>query len=708
MTESSAGTASAIESGNLDRLLHSYGIASEFICFSGEVTHITLENRLHILGAMGVQPTSAAEVDALLRARELSDASSLLPHVYLCGPGELRVRLSIPEGQLDEPVEWRLQHEDLTVDQGTCIPATLQHADTQMAAGKVFDKRELPLPTLPLGYHTLTVRQGTVGASALLIVAPAQTYQPQPLQEGRRLWGISAQLYTVKSDDDWGIGDFADLLYLVEHAAEHGASFVLLNPLHYVDLRYPENASPYSPSDRRLLNPLYIAAELSEDFIAPTVQDCLGRPEIQQKIERLRASPDVDYAGVAGLKLPLLALMFRHFCQVELELNTERANQFMAFAKEGGDALRTFAEQQARLRIRAEPEFAEPEFHLYLQWLCHQQLEACQQMALRCGMVLGLIRDLAVGSSSDGSEVLNNPGLFCEQARVGAPPDNFNPQGQNWGLPPLSPLALLATRFSHYIDLLRSNMRSCGALRIDHVMSLMRLWWCPNDGSNANGAYVYYPVDVMFALLRLESWRNRCVVIGEDLGVVPPEIRGYLDPAGIYSNCVFYFEKYDGWHFRKPEHYKVQALAMIANHDVPPLIAWWNGSDLLLRQQIGLITDDEMMRYHQDRRIGEKGQILQWLAEQDLLPEEWYERDLLRPLDHTLTAAIVRACGRTASMLLSFQLDDLAGADKPVNIPGTSVEYPNWRRKLPVTLTELFANAEALRLLHILSEERPG
>jgi 4-alpha-glucanotransferase len=666
-----------------------------------------LANRLHILAAMGVELNSAAEVDAMLQARELADATSILPHVYLCAPGEVRVRLSIPVMQLDEPVDWRLQHEDLTVHEGRCLPSTLNQALTQIVGGNVFDKRELPLPALPLGYHVLTVHQGNVGASTLLIVAPAHTYQPQALQEGRRLWGISVQLYTVKSADDWGMGDFADLLYLVEQAAAQGASFVLLNPLHYLDLRYPENASPYSPSDRRLLNPLYIAAELSEDFLAPAVQACLAQPEIQQKIQRLRASADVDYAGVTGLKLPLLALMFRHFCQFELELNTERADQFMAFAKEGGASLRTFAEQQARLRIRAEPEFAEPEFHLYLQWLCHQQLDACQQMALRCGMELGLVRDLAVGSSSDGSEVLNNPGLFCEQARVGAPPDNFNPHGQNWGLPPLLPQALLATRFAHYIDLLRSNMRSCGALRIDHVMSLMRLWWCPNDGSNANGAYVYYPVDVMFALLRLESWRHRCVVIGEDLGVVPPEICGYLDPAGIYSNCVFYFEKYDGWHFRKPEHYKVQALAMIANHDVPPLIAWWNGSDLLLRQQIGLITDDEMMRYHQDRRIGEKSQILQWLAEQDLLPEEWLERDLLRPLDRTLTDAILRACGRTASKMLSVQLDDLAGADTPVNIPGTSVEYPNWRRKLPVTLTDLFADATALRLLRTLGEERP-
>src|SRR5690606_7108808 len=190
------------------------------------------------------------------------------------------------------------------------MPAQLHQAMTQIVGGKVFERRELPLPQLPAGYHTLTVRQGNMGTSTLLISAPAQIWQPQVLQEGRRLWGVSAQLYTVKTNDDWGIGDFADLLTLVEQAAAHGAAFVLLNPLHYLDLRYPENASPYSPSDRRLLNPLYIAAELSEDFAAPAVQSCLAEAETQQKIRRLRASGHVDYAGVAALKLPLLALMF--------------------------------------------------------------------------------------------------------------------------------------------------------------------------------------------------------------------------------------------------------------------------------------------------------------------------------------------------------------------------------------------------------------
>jgi 4-alpha-glucanotransferase len=231
----------------------------------------------------------------------------------------------------------------------------------------------------------------------------------------------------------------------------------------------------------------------------------------------------------------------------------------------------------------------------------------------------------------------------------------------------------------------------------------MRLWWCPDDGSNASGAYVHYPVDALFAILRLESVRARCVVIGEDLGVVPPEIRRYLDEGRLYSNALFYFEKYDGWHFRKPEHYKEMALAMVANHDVPPLAAWWNGNDLALRRGIGLVPNDDKLKQEQDHRNGEKGQLLQWLDEQGLLPEEWRDRDTNRRLDATLRFALVTACSRVASRMLSVQLEDLAGVDTPVNIPGTSSEYPNWRRKIPITLDTIFANADVQDLLRALA-----
>ncbi len=701
--------ARSFDPGRLDLLLHSYGIASEFIEFSGNVARIPLENRMNILRTMGVHVVSDEQLDRLLVERSNAEFECWLPAVIVQAEGNPHLVLTIAAREREElaarsgKIYWRLLLEDGAVLSGEFAPGELPLVSTQSCGADVFERRQFTLPALACGYHEAEFASPDCRQSSLLIVAPACTWQPQCLN--RRLWGLSAQLYSLRTDSNWGMGDFADLRQLIAAAAAAKASFILLNPLHALDLRYPENASPYSPGDRRFLNPLYIAPALCEDFQAPAVQELFRSFEFQRKLEHLRGGAYVDYSGVHALKFDILARMYRIFCE---RRDGEGDPSLHAFAERGGEPLQGFAEHQARLFAAADGAFAEPRFHLWLQWLAQEQLEACQQAALDGGMALGLVRDLAVGSNIDGSEVEGNPGLFCEHARIGAPPDNFNPDGQNWGLPPIVPTRLQDTRFAHFVSLLRSNMQACGALRIDHVMSLMRLWWCPDDGSNASGAYVHYPVDALFAILRIESVRAKCVVIGEDLGVVPPEIRRYLDEGRLYSNALFYFEKYDGWHFRKPEHYKEMALAMVANHDVPPLMGWWNCRDLQLRRDIGLITSDDKLRQEQDHRNGEKGQVLQWLDEQGLLPEAWRDRNTLRPFDASLRLALVKACARAASRMVSVQLDDLAGLDTPVNIPGTSMEYPNWRRKIPMTLDTIFANADARDLLHALAEIRPA
>jgi 4-alpha-glucanotransferase len=705
-TVTSVNSGNELDPGKLDVLLHRYGIASEFIEFSGNVAHIPLANRLHILGTMGVKVDTGSQLDSLLHARELASFTAMLPQVLVLAEGGHKVGLWLDSSRNDAILRWQLLPEGGALIQGECLPESLPLLASHAIVSRNFGQRELSLPQLPAGYHRLTVSCGEQSRSCLLIVAPAQTWQPDSLQQGKKLWGLSTQLYSLRSDSNWGMGDFADLLELVGHAAAYKAGFILLNPLHALDLRYPENASPYSPDDRRFLNPLYIAPQLCADFQAESVQTEVQSTECQQELARLRAALDVDYAAVHALKFRILVLLYRSFGMTQTPATESAAAQLQAFINDGGDALLVFAAHQAAHFSESGTALGEIGFHLWLQWQAQEQLQACQQAAVQAGMPLGLIRDLAVGSNVDGCEVLTNRELFCTAARIGAPPDNFNPDGQNWGLPPLLPDKLLDTRCALFIALLRSNMQSCGALRIDHVMALMRLWWCPDDGSNAAGAYVHYPVDVLFAVLRLESRRNRCMVIGEDLGVVPPAIRAYLEQGLIYSNAVFYFEKYDGWHFRKPEHYKEMALAMIANHDVPPLRAWWNGSDLLLRRSIGLIASDDKLQQEQDYRNGEKGQLLQWLAEQDLLPAPWQDRGTDRLLDATLSLAIVQACSRVSARLLSLQLDDLAGVDTPVNIPGTSWEYPNWRRKIPVALDAIFTNTDAQSLLQVLSEAR--
>lgn len=704
MTDTNPGS---LDPGKLDSLLHAYGIASEFIEFSGNVARIPLEHRLNILRTMDVEVDSAAQLEQLLQQRAAAAYECWLPPVVVLHEGQRECVLVIDASEREAmaheagKIYWRLRQEDGGECSGECEPAALPLLSTHNDGVRLYECRQLPLPLLAPGYHHAEFSSRDCAQSCLFIVAPVCTWQPPGLN--RKLWGLSAQLYSLRSASNWGMGDFADLQDLIGHCARAQAAFVLLNPLHALDLRYPENASPYSPCDRRYLNPLYIAPVLCPEFNEEFVQQHFNDADTQAALARLRETPHVDYSGVQKLKLELLARMYAAF---RARQDESRSREFRDFVDAGGSALEAFAAQQASLFTEADGALAQADFHLWLQWLAQQQLDACQQAALDGGMVLGLIRDLAVGSSIDGTEVKANPDLFCRHARIGAPPDNFNPDGQNWGLPPLMPTRLQETRFAHFIDLLRANMRACGALRIDHVMSLMRLWWCPDDGSNAAGAYVHYPVDALFAILRLESVRNRCAVIGEDLGVVPPEIRRYLEEGKLYSNAVFYFEKYDNWHFRKPEHYKEMALAMIANHDVPPLTAWWNCNDLQLRREIGLINSDDKLRQEQEYRNGEKGQLLQWLAEQGLLPGEWHDRNLQRPLDQSLRLALVRACGRAASRLVSLQLDDLAGVDTPVNIPGTCSEYPNWRRKLPLALDAIFSNPDSQAVLSALAEAR--
>ena len=321
-------------------------------------------------------------------------------------------------------------------------------------------------------------------------------------------------------------------------------------------------------------------------------------------------------------------------------------------------------------------------------------------------MCICLIRDLAVGGDGGGAEVNLNRDLYCELASIGAPPDPLAPQGQNWGLPPMNPIAMRGNGYRHFITLLRSNMAHCGALRIDHVMALMRLWWCPRYPGRGVGAYVHYNVDELFAILRLESTRNQCVVIGEDLGVVPPEVRNYINSSAIFSNTLFYFEKYDGVHFKKPEHYNPKALAMVANHDVPTLAAWWNGADLRLRHRLGLILTEDELHLQLRARSEERVQLLNCLAQQWLLPGPWQGDSESKAFDLLLCAAIFRYCARSASQLVSVQLEDLSLLETPVNIPGTSNEYPNWRRRLPVDAHTLISSEFGSKLLSGFNEER--
>ena len=693
---------------NQDQILREYGIASSFADYSGQQVEIPLATRLKILQLMGFDfkaATDAATNDSLAQqqaaqARWLDRASVLEEN------SESVIELAFTPQESEFDISWKLLSGDEVIAAGAFRPGQLSNS-AESSPDKDALSVALKIPALAAGYYQLELDARQMHQASTLIVCPAHAYSPAWIDAGERLAGLSIQLYTLVSDRNWGMGDFTDLKELIRDLAAYSIDFLVLNPLHILNTDYPDDCSPYNPMDRRFLHPLYIDLECEEDFLAATaLQKRLQKPSVEKLMAEARAGQWIDYKKVTKLKFDFLSGMYRYFKKEHLARHTERAQRFHDYLLAKGLALENFALFQAeknRFRFAAA---RDPQFHCYLQWLAECQLEQCQQLATEQGMKVGLVRDLAVGSNAGSIEVKANPELFCTGASIGAPPDPLAPQGQNWGLPPINPMTLRESGFAHFIDLLQANASHCGALRIDHVMALMRLWWCVGSENDGEGAYVFYPMRELFAILRLESHLQQSLIIGEDLGVVPPEIRHEMSSTGIFSNTLFYFEKYDAVHFRKPHDFKPKSLAMIANHDVPTLRAWWDRSDLRTRREIGLIASEEAYQQALGSRESDLIQILHGLNECGLLPGSWNEFNSHKPFDVDLCAAILRMNARSSAQLVSVQLDDLCLTELPVNIPGTHSEYKNWRRRMLKSTRLIFDDPECAGLLKSFAEER--
>jgi 4-alpha-glucanotransferase len=708
------------------QLLSACGIQDSFVNFLGTTEVIPRQDLLAVLNAQDFAVAdSAGELNneairnQLAKLQTTYDLSMLPPvavYTRRIEDDEYAITLNVPERLLTGFLSWYCTSEaGLISAPSDVLVSALTELSRQGVDGAVYHQLCLPLSlsNLPEGYHKLTV---TIAAHAPhatvttipLILAPARCYEPAWSTESKRLWGFSVQLYSLCTERSWGMGDFLDLANLIKKSSAHGASYLVLNPLHAGPLNNPAHCSPYSPVDRRRLNPLYIAPELEPEFYSGLASTWLSNDVLATTLMKVaRNSEWIDYISVANLKIRVLAMMYQEFENSSHVIQVDRRIRFNEFKKVKGRTLSDYAQWQASQGCTSAGKFSDSvDFYSYLQWLAESQMAACQQQALNLGMAVGLIRDLAVGSDRDSAEVSLSDALFSTLASIGAPPDPVAPQGQNWGLPPMNPVRLRSQAYAHFIELLGSNMEYCGALRIDHVMSLMRLWWCPYEKSG-HGAYTLYPADDLFAILRLESQRQRCLIIGEDLGIVPDEVHRHLNDSGIYSNLLFYFEKASANSFKSPQHYSRRALAMLANHDVPTLAAWWDSSDLLLRQGLGLITDENKLLHEINCRQIEKKQILQLLESQWLLPADRFGPDQLKnDMDIPLAAALMRCIARSNAMMVSVQLEDLLLLKLPINIPGTSTEYKNWQRKMPGDFLTALDTESVKPMLESLRVER--
>lgn len=741
----------------LEKLLYLRGVGAEFTDCFGQYNRISETDRQGILTCMLLDNTQVASetMDVSVTQALFSDESiagqiyeldalpwtQVLPEFQWCFVDEPWFSLYLPHSyntdlnitihcEHGEPIVFNVPFSALKVVGDYRIPE-IQGSERQYiqyrldlveygvktnkpcAQTGITDEGPSDFPVLGLGYHTVTfVLQppSALISNALLdtqtfhgtlMVAPRVAYQGvlSAAIQGKRHkpWGVSIQLYSLRSEAQWGMGDFGDLEALIALIAAQGADFIQLNPLHALDIAAPEHPSPYSPCDRRRLNPLYIQLQSVPEYELLATE--FASSSWQEAITTLNQDNWLDYPKISELKYRAFARLYSLFCEKHLALQTPRAKRFHDFVAEQGTALLEFAKAES---IRSPREIAQDEgFYLYLQFIAESQLELCQLKAKEAGMGIGLIRDLAVGAALHGVEVQANVEQFCLNVSIGAPPDPFAPQGQNWGLTPLDPIKLKQHHFRHFIDLMRANMEHCGALRIDHVMGLLRLWWWPLDKNLGKGAYVYYPVETLLAIVCLESQRARCVVIGEDLGLVPPDIIDRLYNAGIYSNELFYFCR-DHQGFKPPSQYKSQSLMMLANHDVPTLVAWWSGSDLHLRRKLALLETDEQLANALAGREHEKQQLLSLLVHQGLLPET-----TLQDIDiSSLLTAWMTLGASGNSALYSVQWCDLLADSYAVNIPGTWLEYPNWQRRLPQGIKQVVNMPEIRQRLQNIAAAR--
>lgn len=688
-----------MESKRLDNAALAAGISPHYINAHGKPQSIGAETKRRLLDAMHRIPDAAKA------------AATPVPGVRVFTAGK-KMSLTV-EGKGE--FSWLL-----TTEQGEPFKG---HA----TGGKAFT---LPAK-LPPGYHSLTLTQGEQRSHCRIIVAPKRCYEPQALLDGKKLWGACVQLYTLRSDNNWGIGDFGDLKAMLVDVAKRGGAFIGLNPIHALYPANPESASPYSPSSRRWLNVIYIDVNAVDDFrLSEEAQAWWQMPTTQQTLKQVREAEWVDYSTVTALKLAALRMAwkrfavrddeqmaaFRHFVAQEGEsLYWQAAFDALHAAQVKEDELRwgwpVWPQAYQSVDSPAVKAFCdahrdEVDFYLWLQWLAYTQFAACWETSQGYSMPVGLYRDLAVGVAEGGAETWCDRELYCLKASVGAPPDILGPLGQNWGLPPMDPHIMAARAYEPFIELLRANMQNCGALRIDHVMSMLRLWWIPYGETADHGAYVHYPVDDLLSILALESHRHQCMVIGEDLGTVPVEIVGKLRDSGVYSYKVLYFENDHEKTYRAPKAYPEQSMAVATTHDLPTLRGYWESGDLTLGKTLGLYPDDVVLRgLYQDRELAKQG-LLDALHKYGCLPKRAGRKASLMAMTPTLNRGMQRYIADSNSALLGLQPEDWLDMAEPVNIPGTSYQYKNWRRKLSATLEAMFADEKVNKLIKDLDKRR--
>jgi 4-alpha-glucanotransferase len=736
-SEWDARAVSTSENAVIELLSDAVGIEPTYRDVDGRVQSVAIETQRAVLHSMGVDVSTPEAARAALQARVEAEWRFLLPPAIVLkhAPEVIpAVSLTLPEPYLSRRLEWHLDLEEGTGLSGSIQPEGLAELARSRVDGRPFVRVQMPLPLgLDEGYHRLTVRTPHAEATTTLVLARPRAFIPDWLEHGERRWGIAAPLFSLWSEASWGIGDFSDLSRLVDVAHALGAHTVGLNPLHVPMAGTSFDPNPYLPSSRLFLNPMFIDVTTACALADSRAELAFDRdPGFADGLRRARDAKFVDYPLVYQLKNDALETIYRsrkwEYPNQHIELPvgpTGPLAEFAAFRRKHGGALRRFAVFNAlQERFGALPWREWPmdvrtpdsagigdferecreriDYHAWLQWIADQQLAGAGKIAADNDGT-GLYRDLAVGIHRDGADAWADPEVYLAGASVGAPPDAFNPDGQNWGIPPPSPLALRGSRYAPFVAAVRANMQHAKILRIDHVMGLQRLYWVPQGHPARSGAYIRYPVDDLLGIVALESRRSGCLIIGEDLGTLPDGFHERLAEASIMSTRLMMFERYPNGLFRRPGTYPRLAAVSFGTHDLPTIRSWLEGRDIKLRQSLGLCSEPAAEQECARRR--EDGALLfAALSDQQLTAGS--DLDLNAISD--LITAIEQFLARSSSALVLANLSDMLAETEQINLPGTVSEHANWRHRFGLPVSALSSTALARRIALAIATERSG
>lgn len=698
-------------SDKLRELAGHHGVSCTYRGWDTHEHHVSDRTLRTILAALDVPADSDAEIQDSLADVPNVPWRQILPLSLVVVEGERRsFAVHVPHG---DPVSvWVVTEDGAEIDADQLDV----WVDPRTVDGRLVGRATFAVPDLPLGWHTIHARSNDIEATGTLVVTPARLSTADRVLRSRR-WGLAAQLYSVRSRRSWGIGDFADLADLTAVTAGHGGDFVLINPVHAAEPRPPHEPSPYLPSSRRFVDPLYLRIEdIPEVAYLPRKQRRLLDESAQACAKANRKAARLKRDPVFRAKLKVLERIHR------VPRGPARQARYAAFCAEGGQTLDDFALWCA-LAEKAGPHrwderatapddpwverqrvvLAERiDFHRWLQWLCDEQLAAAQVAARAAGMDIGVVHDLAVGVQRDGADAWTLGDALASGVTVGAPPDDFNRNGQNWNQPPWRPDRLCELGYRPYREMLRSVLRHAGGVRIDHILGLFRTWWVPEGSSPTEGAYVRYDHEAMIGILILEAHRAHAVVVGEDLGVFEGWVQDYLAERGVAGTSILWFEK-DGDVPRAPEAYRQLCLTSVTTHDLPPTSGYLAGEHVSIRSKLGLLEGD--LETELAGAASERDAVLGLARDRGLLDDTE---------DGALTTerrveALHRLIAASPSALLALSLADAVGERRSQNQPGTIDEYPNWRVPLAdadgeaVLIDDLAGHERFARLAEVLS-----